>query len=106
MNQSLVIPVNTVSTVPTTAFKTFTSEYDLQWNMPSNDYQQFYLAGIKDDRHVAGYETRIGQNVFGIHIGDSREAVRAKYGPPLAAITKNNINYKQYYDDKYNKETS
>ncbi|MGN7479024.1 Ig-like domain-containing protein [Solibacillus silvestris] len=107
MNQKIIIPFTTAPEAATAqAFKTFSSEYDLLWNMPSADYSQFHLIGAENNIEVAGYETRIGKTMFGINIGDSREAVRAKYGSPLAAIMKENTKYRQNYNDKYNEETS
>ncbi|AWE06033.1 hypothetical protein DCE79_00790 [Lysinibacillus sp. 2017] len=108
MNQEIIIPFTTMkhATSATTAVKTFSSEYDLTWNMPSSDYKQFYLAGTKSDETVGGYETRAGQTVFGIKVGASRDTVKAKYGAPISSIQKNNVKYTQKYVDKYSQETS
>ncbi|WP_339214729.1 CAP-associated domain-containing protein [Solibacillus sp. FSL W8-0372] len=108
MNQDVLIPLTTESTVvtKTTAIKIFASEYDFEWSIPSLDYNQFHLIGTKNNIAVAGYETRIGQAVCGISIGDSRQAVKAQYGEPITHIIKNNRRFRQYYDDKYNAETS
>lgn len=108
MNPDVLIPLITESTVvtKTTTVKTFASEYDLEWNNPSLNYTNFHLIGIKDSIAVAGYETRIGQAICGISIGDSRQAVKALFGEPITHITKNNRRFRQYYDDKYNVETS
>lgn len=110
MNQEIIIPFTTTkkteTTVSTTAFKTFSSEYDLTWNMSNSDYKQFRLVGTKKDETVAGYETRAGQTVFGIKVGSSSNTVKQKYGKPLVTIQKNNVKYTQKYTDKYNQETS
>lgn len=109
MNQEVIIPFTTVkktASTPVTAVKTFSSEYDLLWKMPTANYKQFNLVGTKNNQQVAGYETRVGQTVFGIKIGSTRDAVKAKYGAPVQSITKNNMRYRQNYTDKYNQETS
>lgn len=107
MNQEITIPFTTVKnmTAPLAAAKTFSSEYDLQWKMPSTSYKQFHLVGTKNNKTVGGYETRAGQTVFGIKVGGSRDAVKAKYSAPLQAIPKNNTKYMQNNKDKYNQET-
>ena len=76
------------------------------WNMPSNNYKQFYLTATKNGKQVGGYETRAGTTVFGIKVGTSRDTVKAKYGEPVKHIKKNNTNYVQTYVDKYRNETS
>ena len=109
MNQEVIIPFTTVKktvSTPGTAVKTFSSEYDLLWKMPTANYKQFHLVGTKNTQQVAGYETRMGQTVFGIKIGSTRDAVKAKYGAPIDSITKNNMRYRQNYTDKYKQETS
>lgn len=104
MNPKMIIPTTAVTN--TEAVQIFSAEYDLQWSMPSLDYKQFHLIGIKNMVPVAGYETRVGQTVFGIHIGDLREVVRANYGTPLTVIMKNDTIMRQTYHDQYNDETS
>ena len=104
MNPKMIIP--TTAAKNTEAVQTFSAEYDLQWSMPSLDYKQFHLIGTKNTVPVAGYETRVGQTVFEIQIGDSRETVRANYGTPLTSITKNDQTFRQTYHDQYNDETS
>lgn len=104
MNPKMIIP--TTAAKNTEAVQTFSAEYDLQWSLPSLDYKQFHLVGTKNTVPVAGYETRINQTMFGIHIGNLREVVRANYGAPLTAITKNNQTFGQVYHDQYNDETS
>lgn len=52
MNQEITIPFTTmkqtVTKVETTnAVKTFSSEYDMLWKMPTSDYKQFRLVGTK-----------------------------------------------------------
>lgn len=111
MNQEITIPFTTmkqtVTKVETTnAVKTFSSEYDMLWKMPTSDYKQFRLVGTKNGNTVGGYETRTGQSIFGITVGDSRDSVKAKYGTPLKSIQKNNVRYTQNYIDKYENETS
>lgn len=106
MNEEIIIPFTTVKETTTTAVKTFASEYDLQWQMPSSDYKQFHLVGIKNHEAVGGYETRAGHTVFDIKIGDTRDSVKAAYGAPLASITKYNTKYTLNYKDKYDQETS
>ena len=112
MNQEIIIPFTTVKgaaaalNTPVSAVKTFSSEYDLLWKIPSTNNKQFHLVGTKGNNTVGGYETRVGQTTFGIQVGSSRDAVKAKYGAPLKAISKNNTKYIQNYTDKYNQETS
>lgn len=107
MNQEIIIPFTTVQNAETTStVKTFSSEYDLLWKMPSSNYKQFHLVGTKSKQTVGGYETRTGQTVFGMKIGSSRDAVKAKYGAPLKSILKDNTKYNQNYKDKYDQETS
>ncbi|WP_274308811.1 CAP-associated domain-containing protein [Solibacillus daqui] len=107
MNQEIIIPFTTVKKAASdSAVKTFASEYDLQWNMPSSDYKQFHLIGTKNGATVGGYETRANQTVFEIKVGDTRDSVKAKYGDPLTSISKNNTKYTQNYKAKYGQETS
>lgn len=104
MNQKIEIPFTTKAA--TTIHKTFTSEYDMLWNMPTSDYEQFHLIGLKNDEQTGGYETRTGKEVFGIKIGASHDTVKVKYGTPIKYISKNHTNYTQNYVDKYDHETS
>lgn len=104
LNQEVTIPFSTKTYIE--AHKTFGSEYDMTWNMMSDDYEDFHLAGTKNGQQVGGYETRKGTTVFGITVGDKQNTVKAKYGEPLKAIRKGNKNYTQSYIDKYNNETS
>jgi uncharacterized protein YkwD len=109
MNQEIIIPFTTLkqtTSIARTAFKTFDSEYNFTWNMPTSNYNEFYLVGTKNKKTVGGYETRTGQTAFGITVGASRDTVKAKYGTPLSGIQKNNIKYTQNYVDKYGQETS
>lgn len=110
MNQGVVIPFKTVANNNTpsahTSVKSFPTEYDFTWDMPSSDYRQFNLVGTKNGQAVAGYETTIGQAAFGIQVGSSRNTVVAKYGKPLKHIKKDHTNYTQTYIDKYDNETS
>ena len=108
MNQEIIIPFTTVkqATKAFTTVKTFASEYDLTWDMPTSNYNQFYLIGTNNNETVGGYETRVGQTVFGITVGASRDTVQAKYGAPVSSIKKKNVNYTQNYLDKYNQEIS
>ena len=107
MRQEITIPFTTVKQVSTVnAVKTFSSEYDLIWNMPTFNYKQLYLVGTKNNQTVGGYETHVGQTAFGISIGASRDTVKAKYGTPLSSIQKKNVKYTQNYVDKYGRETS
>ena len=114
INQEIIIPFTTIKNTEATSatsntpssVKTFTSEYDLLWKMPSANYKAFHLVGTKNNNTVGGYETRTGQTVFGIKVGSSRDTVKAKYGAPLKGISKNNTKYTQSYTDKYNQETS
>lgn len=88
MNPKLMRSAETAAVRP--AAKVFSAEYDLQWSMPSLDYTQFHLIGTKNTVPAAHYETRTGHEQFGIAVGaDRRDAVRAIYGMPLTAITKN-----------------
>ncbi|MER2107889.1 MAG: CAP domain-containing protein [Solibacillus sp.] len=103
LTQEITIPFSTKAQV---AYKTFGSEYDLTWNLASGNYKQFYLTGTKDREAVGGYETRKGQTVFGITVGDKQHTVKAKYGEPLKTIRKGTKNYTQAYADKYGNETS
>lgn len=105
MNQKIITPFTT-NDKKTTTVKTFASEYDLLWDMPTTDYKQFHLIGTKNNETVGGYETRAGKTVFDIQIGTSRDTVKAKYGYPISSIQKNNIQYTQNYVDKYKQETS
>ena len=88
------------------AYKSFLSEYDMIWNMMSNDYENFYLVGHANDSEVGGYETRAGKLAFGIVIGASRATVQKKYGKPIKHITKDNKNYVQNYRDQSGNITS
>ncbi|WP_341322063.1 CAP-associated domain-containing protein [Solibacillus sp. FSL H8-0523] len=114
INQEIIIPFTTIKNTEATSatsntpssVKTFASEYDLLWKMPSANYKAFHLVGTKNSNTVGGYETRTGQTVFGIKVGSSRDTVKAKYGAPLKGISKNNTKYTQSYTDKYNQETS
>lgn len=106
MNQKIIIPFTTTTKPATPAAKTFSSEYDLRWDMPTTNYKQFHLIGTKNNKEVGGYETRAGQTVFGIKVGGTRDSVKAKYGAPLQSIKKNNVKYTQKYTDKYMQETS
>ena len=111
MNQEIVIPFTTIdktteTKAATTAVKTFSSEYDLLWKMPSSNYKEFRLVGRKNNHTVGGYETRVGQTVFGIKVGSSRDTVKAKYGAPIQGIMKNNTKYTQNYTDKYKNRMS
>lgn len=104
LNQEITIPFSTKTEI--VAYKTFGSEYDMTWNLPSNNYEQFHLIGTKNEEQVGGYETRKGTSVFGITVGANRSTVKEKYGEPLKALKKNNTNYTQSYIDKYGNETS
>ncbi|MER1958768.1 MAG: CAP-associated domain-containing protein [Solibacillus sp.] len=114
INQEIIIPFTTIKNTEATSatsntpssVKTFASEYDLLWKMPSANYKAFHLVGTKNNNTVGGYETRTGQTVFGIKVGSSLDTVQAKYGAPLKGISKNNTKYTQSYTDKYNQETS
>lgn len=90
----------------TAAVKTFSSEYDLYWNMPTYDYKQFHLIGTTNDIEVAGYETRPGQELFGLQIGDSLDAVKSMYGSPLNSIMKNSRDFIQDYYNHDKLQTS
>ena len=81
-------------------YKSFLSEYDMIWDMMSDDYENFYLVGYTNDSEVGGYETRAGKSAFGITIGASRATVQKKYGEPVKHITKDKKNYVQNYEDK------
>ncbi|MFF5995798.1 Ig-like domain-containing protein [Lysinibacillus sp. KU-BSD001] len=100
MNKTISIPFLTVDTPKQEAYKSFQSEYDMLWNMANEDYENFHLVGYAHDEEVGGYETRAGQSVFGINIGDSQSVVERKYGKPLDSIKKGNTNYTQNYTDK------
>lgn len=109
MNEAVEIPFTTMvekDETPAQIYKRFNSEYHMTWYQLSNNYKQFYLIGQKDGQTVGGYETRQGEVVFGITVGASRSSVQAKYGAPLAGITKNYTNYNQSYVDQYGNETS
>lgn len=108
MNQAMSISAKTVSKLEpvTSSQQAFRTEYDFNWYSPSSTDSQFHLVGIKDGQTKGGYETRIGHTVFGIQIGTSHDAVKAKYGDPLTAIQKNQTNYTQTYMDKYGSEIS
>lgn len=88
------------------AYKSFLSEYDMIWDMMSDDYENFYLVGQANDSEVGGYETRAGKSAFGIAIGASRATVQKKYGEPIKHITKDKKNYVQNYKDKSGNITS
>lgn len=95
------------ATVQQKAWKSFHSEYDgMQWDMAQKDYKQFYLTARKDGIVVGGYDTRKGQALFTIKIGDASTAVTKKYGKPVESIVKGNTAYKQNYVDSYGKTTS
>lgn len=104
LNQEVTIPFSTKTYIE--AYKTFGSEYDMMWNMMSDDYTDFHLTGTKNGQQIGGYETRKGTTVFGITVGDKQSTVKAKYGEPLQAIRKGNKNYTQSYIDKYGNEIS
>ncbi len=106
MNQEIIISFTTMKQTAstTTAVKTFSSEYDLTWNMPTLNYSHFHLIGTKNNNTVGGYETRADQTMFGIKIGTSRDTIKAKYGEPISTIQKYNVKYTQKYVDKYNQE--
>lgn len=104
LNQEVTIPFSTKPNI--SSYKTFNSEYNMTWNMVSNDYKQFYLTGLKGHEQVGGYETRKGVEVFGIKVGSNQGTVKEKYGEPLKAIRKGAKNYTQAYIDKYDNETS
>ena len=87
-------------------YKKFHSEYDMMWEMEKKDYKNFYLVGRKNNEVVGGYDTRKGQSIFGIKIGDSSSTVTKKYGKPVDSILKNNTAYKQSYVDGNGKVTS
>ncbi|MEK4423722.1 CAP-associated domain-containing protein [Solibacillus sp. FSL K6-1523] len=110
MNQGVIIPFKTVAnndaSPASTAVKSFPTEYDFTWDMPTSNYKQFNLVGTKNGQSVAGYETTEGQSAFDIQVGSSRDTVIAKYGEPLKQIKKNLTNYTQTYIDKYDNETS
>ena len=106
MNQTINIPFTTVDSAQEDAYKSFLSEYDMIWDMVSNDYENFYLVGQANDSEVGGYETRAGKSAFGIVIGASRSTVQKKYGEPIKQITKDNKNYVQSYKDKSGNITS
>lgn len=106
MNQAVNIPFTTVDSTQKEAYKSFLSEYDMIWDMMSNDYENFYLVGHANDSEVGGYETRTGKSAFGIVIGASRSTVQKKYGEPIKHITKDNKNYVQSYKDKSGNVTS
>lgn len=110
MNQGVIIPFKTIAKndapSASTAVKSFPTEYDFTWDMPTSDYEQFNLVGTKNGKSVAGYETTDGQAAFGIQVGSPRHAVTEKYGEPLKHIKKNHTNYTQTYIDKYGNEIS
>ncbi|MEG0386337.1 MAG: CAP-associated domain-containing protein [Solibacillus sp.] len=110
MNQGVIIPFKTIAKSDAlsahTAVKTFATEYDFAWDMPSSNYNQFNLIGTKNGKAVAGYETTIGKSTFGIQVGSPLNSVKAKYGEPVKHIKKNHTNYTQTYIDKYSNETS
>ncbi|WP_052344193.1 CAP domain-containing protein [Bacillus ndiopicus] len=87
-------------------YKKFYSEYDMMWEMEKKDYKEFYLVGRKNNEVVGGYDTRKGQTLFGIKIGDLSSTVTKKYGKPVESIIKGNTEYKQNYKDGNGKITS
>lgn len=103
MNEAVTIPFTTVSAP---AYKTFDSEYNMTWNMMSDDYEEFYLTGRTAGEETGGYETRNGQSAFGITVGANRSAVEKKYGDPVHYITKDRVNYTQNYKDSDGSKTS
>ncbi|KYG89208.1 CAP-associated domain-containing protein [Metasolibacillus sp. FSL H7-0170] len=111
------VDANTTSTQVTTSktkatatqqkpYKKFFSEYDMMWELEKKDYKNFYLVGRKNDEVIGGYDTRKGQSLFGIKIGDSSSTVTKKYGKPVDSIVKGNTAYKQNYVDGNGKTTS
>ena len=100
------VPFTTNQATLENANQSFLSEYDMVWHMMSNDYENFYLIGQANDRHVGGYETRTDKSAFGIRIGDSRATVQKQYGEPIQHITKDKKNYVQNYEDKAGNITS
>ena len=86
-------------------YRTFASEYDMNWEMASKNYDQFYLVGRKDNKIVGGYDTRKGQSLFDIKIGVSQTTVTKKYGTPVKNILKGNTNYTQSYTDGFGHTT-
>ncbi|MEK5231237.1 CAP-associated domain-containing protein [Lysinibacillus sp. FSL K6-0232] len=86
-------------------YRTFASEYDMEWEMASKNYRQFYLVGRKNNKIVGGYDTRKGQSLFGIKIGESSTTVTKKYGTPVDAILKGMTKYTKSYKDAYGQTT-
>lgn len=84
----------------------FLSEQGFEWklNQPI-DYKNFYLTAEKDGQQVGLYETRIGQQIGGIYIGQTINDVLKKYGNPLSSIVRNKSKYSKNYLNKYGATT-
>ena len=84
----------------------FSSEYGFQWQLPKPvNYKQFYLIGTQGNQQVAFYETREGQNIGGIEIGQTLDDVLDKHGKPIPYISKNGIKHIQNYVNQYGNTT-
>ncbi len=106
MNEPVIIPFTTVGAPFPTPYKTFESEYDMTWNMMSENYEDFYLIGRMNGMDTGGYETRVGKSAFGITVGVNRSAVENKYGDPVRYLSKDKVNYTQNYKDSNGNRTS
>lgn len=106
MNEAVTVLFTTVNVPSQPAYKTFESEYDMTWNMMSEDYKEFYLIGRTASEETGGYETRSGQSAFGITVGANRTDVEKKYGEPIHYISKDRVNYTQNYKDSNGNKTS
>ena len=110
IKQAVSVPFKTKENEPkepVKAVQTFQSEYDMTWNLLSLDYENFRLVGTDAKGNiVGGYETKKSTTHFGITIGTKSEAVTNKYGTPVKAILKNNVNYIQNYKDNAGNTTS
>ncbi len=91
------IQASRFKSLPLASYK---SEYDMVWHRYYEDYAQFHLIGTHHGKEVGGYETRIGYNVFGIHIGANRTDVEKKYGLPLTAIHRHSKRYLLNYNNQ------
>lgn len=86
--------------------ETLASEYNMSWNVPTLNYNEFYLEGTSNGELVGRYDTRKNTTLYQIEIGQSTiKNVKALYGEPLDAIQKGNKLYRQAYTNQYGFET-
>lgn len=60
------------------------------------------LSSFDENEHrLIGYESSVGTERFGIHIGDMRSSVTNKYGEALDSIKKRDMNYRLHTNGEY-----